>query len=85
MTKLAGINDMANITQIATTTSALLLNLKHIDLNNHKLLKSKIKMATFIFVIVCMIYNVGNPGLGLGQAQKYGRVKPVNRISTPFS
>jgi hypothetical protein len=32
-----------------------------------------------------MTYNVGNPGLGLEQAQKYGRVKPVNRISTPFS
>jgi hypothetical protein len=28
-----------------------------------------------------MIYGVGNPGLGLGQAQKCGRVKLVNGIS----
>jgi hypothetical protein len=30
------------------------------------------------------IYNVGNLGPGLGQAQKCGRVKPGNRIPTPF-
>jgi hypothetical protein len=29
-----------------------------------------------------MTYEVGNPGLGLGQAQKYGRIKLVNGIST---
>ena len=27
-----------------------------------------------------MTYDVGNPGPGLGQAQKCGRVKPVNGI-----
>jgi hypothetical protein len=27
-------------------------------------------------------YDVGNPGPGLGQAQKCGRVKPVNEIPT---
>jgi hypothetical protein len=27
-------------------------------------------------------YDVGIPGSGLGQAQKYGRIKPVNRVST---
>jgi hypothetical protein len=27
-----------------------------------------------------MTYGIDNPGLGLGQAQKYGRVKPVNEI-----
>jgi hypothetical protein len=29
-----------------------------------------------------MIYEVGNPGPGLGQAQKCDMVKPVNRIPT---
>jgi hypothetical protein len=29
-----------------------------------------------------MIYEVGNPGPGLGQAQNCDRVKPVNRIPT---
>jgi hypothetical protein len=29
-----------------------------------------------------MTYGIGNPGLGLGQAQKYGRIKLVNGIST---
>ena len=29
-----------------------------------------------------MAYDIENPGLGLGQAPKYGRVKPVNGIST---
>ena len=28
-------------------------------------------------------YDVGNPGPGLGQAQKYGRNKLVNVIPTP--
>jgi hypothetical protein len=28
------------------------------------------------------IYDAGNTGPGLGQANKYGRVKPVNGIST---
>jgi hypothetical protein len=28
-------------------------------------------------------YDVGNPGPGLGQAQKCGRVKPVNWIPAP--
>jgi hypothetical protein len=27
-------------------------------------------------------YDVGNPGPGLGQAQKSGRVKPVDGITT---
>jgi hypothetical protein len=27
-----------------------------------------------------MAYDIENPGLGLGQAPKYGRVKPVNGI-----
>ena len=32
-----------------------------------------------------MTYGIDNPGLGLGQAQKYGRVKPVNGFPTfPF-
>jgi hypothetical protein len=29
-----------------------------------------------------MTYDIGNPGLGLGQAQKCGRVKLVNGIPT---
>ena len=29
-----------------------------------------------------MTYAVENLGLGLGQAQKYGRVKPVKEIQT---
>ena len=29
-----------------------------------------------------MTHNVGNPGLGLGQTQKGGMVKPVNEIPT---
>ena len=29
-----------------------------------------------------MIYGIGNPGAGLGQAQKCGRVKMVNMIQT---
>jgi hypothetical protein len=29
--------------------------------------------------------DVGNPGPGLGQAQQYGRVKPVDGISTLLS
>jgi hypothetical protein len=29
-----------------------------------------------------MTYNVGDPGPGLGQVQKYGRFKPFNRILT---
>jgi hypothetical protein len=32
-----------------------------------------------------MTYDVGNPGPGLGQTQKCGRVRPVNGIPTiPF-
>jgi hypothetical protein len=31
-----------------------------------------------------MAYDVGNPVPGLGQAQKYGGVKPVNEIPTPL-
>ena len=30
-------------------------------------------------------YDIGNPVLGLGQAQKCGRVKQVNRIPTLLS
>ena len=30
-----------------------------------------------------MTYDIGNPGPGLGQAHKCGRVKPVNGIPTP--
>jgi len=30
-----------------------------------------------------MTYDVGNSGPDLGQAQKCGRVKPVNGIPTP--
>jgi hypothetical protein len=29
-------------------------------------------------------YLNGNPGPGLGQAQKFGSVKPVNGIPTPL-
>ena len=29
-----------------------------------------------------MTYNVGIPGPGLGQAQQYGGVKPVNETTT---
>jgi len=29
-----------------------------------------------------MTYDIGNPGSGLGQAQKCGLVKPVNWIPT---
>jgi hypothetical protein len=32
-----------------------------------------------------MTYEVGNPGPGLGQAQKSGRVKLVNEISILLS
>jgi hypothetical protein len=32
-----------------------------------------------------MTYDVGNPDPGLGQAQKCGRVKPVNGIPTLLS
>jgi hypothetical protein len=28
------------------------------------------------------LYDIGNPCPGLGQAQKWGRVKPVNRFPT---
>jgi hypothetical protein len=31
-----------------------------------------------------MTYDVGNPGSGLGQAQKYGGVKIINGIPTPL-
>lgn len=30
--------------------------------------------------ITAISYDIGNPGPGLGQAQKYGGVKPVNAI-----
>jgi len=29
-----------------------------------------------------MTYDIGNPGPGLGQTQKCGRVKPINGIPT---
>jgi hypothetical protein len=29
-----------------------------------------------------MTFDIGNPSTGLGQAQKYGRIKPLNGIPT---
>jgi hypothetical protein len=36
----------------------------------------------FLFLYCNTTDDVGNPGPGLGQAQKCGRVKPVNEIPT---
>jgi len=33
-----------------------------------------------VYKKTCMTYDIGNPGPGLGQAQKYARVKPVNGV-----
>ena len=32
-----------------------------------------------------MTYDIGNPGPGLGEAQKCGGVEPVNGVSNPPS
>ena len=42
----------------------------------------QLPLASTIKYKKIMIYGVGNPGLGLRQAQKCGRVKLVNGIST---
>jgi hypothetical protein len=37
-------------------------------------------IAEIFLRVVLNIYDVGNPGYGLGQAHKYGQIKPVNEI-----